>query len=495
MADVLVVDSGELGELLAALLEQYGMEASRARSGEEALELALAERPRVAIIEHDLPDAAGVDVAELLRTELEVQVILTYAQGLVADGDDVFMQRLGLMDASFARPFRSLTLVQCAARLLGVELPAIGGGVSALASSGAAAEQAAANLSSTEGPAILDSLDDASAELLLDVDAAVEGGAGAPVHFGNDDERTRPGFVIVTGEQPPQSAAGPAPPLEERLAQPIGALGELWRKVQQRRAAPREDRRPAQPGAEMPLSPRALADMLDAFHQSQTTGELWLTHERAKRVLLIRRGVIVGARSNIEAEDLTTLAIRRGALRPEEAAAIRGDVVAGRKRTIVDAIIGRGLLPEAPLRALVEEHARRIALGAFTWQSGGMRVTLEGRAAREAVAVRVPVGDLIVRGILLTEGDDALRAAAPDDARFSPAADSGYGLEDLALSSEEARAVISMDGTKTVKDLILLFDPVIPARTIRGLAAGLLCLNLVRFAGRGPAEARRISFF
>ena len=68
MAAVLVVDSGELGELLAALLGQYGMAASRARSGEEALEIALAERPRVAIIEHDLPDAGGVDVAELLWT-------------------------------------------------------------------------------------------------------------------------------------------------------------------------------------------------------------------------------------------------------------------------------------------------------------------------------------------------------------------------------------------------------------------------------------------
>ena len=52
-----------------------------------------------------------------------------------------------------------------------------------------------------------------------------------------------------------------------------------------------------------------------------------------------------------------------------------------------------------------------------------------------------------------------------------------------------------MDGTKTIKVLVTLFSPGISERTIRGLAAGLLCLNLVRFAGWGPAEARRISFF
>src|SRR4051812_38712412 len=102
MADVLVVDPGELGELLAALLGQYGMSAVHARSGEEALERALVDKPAVAIIEHDLPDATGVDVADLLRAELSSKVILTYAQSLVAQGDEALLQRIGGMDASFA---------------------------------------------------------------------------------------------------------------------------------------------------------------------------------------------------------------------------------------------------------------------------------------------------------------------------------------------------------------------------------------------------------
>lgn len=563
MADVLVVDSGELGELLAALLGQYGMEASRARSGEEALERALNERPRVAIIEHDLPDVAGVDVAELLRTELDTKVILTYAQGLVVEADEALLPRLAAMDASFARPFRSLTLVEEAARLLGVQLRTGAGspGVTAPPERGAAtgaveehededddededldddddedgglAEQR--RLSSMEGAPVDDSAD----ELVLDVvvtpargvaspyapaaradrDAAetrAEGAArsvseedlalaalGGPRREFPSDEITRPGFVINTGEAPPASAAGPAPPLEELLQSshttspvPPGSLGDLWLKVKARRSAPSTERwHTTAPGSEAPLSPRALADMLDAFHQSQTTGELWLSHDKAKRVLLLRRGVIVGARSNIDAEELTMLALKKGLLPPQVVGEVRMDVIDGRKRTVVEAIAARGLLDEARLRSLVEEHARRIALGAFTWQTGGMRVTLEGRAGREHMPVRVSVGDIIVRGILLTEGDEALRAAAPDDARFSPAADSGYGLEDLTLSADEARAVVAMDGTKTVRDLITLFAPVPSERTIRGLAAGLLCLHLVRFVGRGPAEARRISFF
>jgi CheY-like chemotaxis protein len=476
MAEVLVVEPGELGELLATLLGQYGMSAVRARSGEEALERALERRPSVVVVEYDLPDASGADVGELLRSELGCRVVLTYAQGLIAEADEELLRRIGAMDASFARPFRSLTLVETAARLLGRELQR-GDDVAA-----------AIPLSSTEGAPV--------------TAAPFEGAAGSSLGAGIEDATSELSFepalvssagaALVTGEGPPVEADGPAPPLKEKAPFSPGALGDLWQRVKDRRGAPVERKAPTDEGA---LSPRALADMLDAFHQSQTTGELWLQNGRARRVLLLRRGSIVGARSNIETEELSTLGLRRGALTPETADLVRKDVLGGARKTIVEALIARGLLPERALRGLVEEHVRRIALGAFTWQSGSMKVTLEGRAAREAVPVHVPVGDIIVRSILLTEGDEALRAAAPDDARFSPAADGGYGLEDLTLSADEARVVVAMDGTKTVTDLITLFAPVPAERTIRGLAAGLLCLHLVRFVGWGHAEARRITFF
>lgn len=473
MSDVLVVDPGELGELLAALLGQYGMSAARARSGEEALERAIESRPRVIIVEHDLPDASGADVAELLRAELGARVVLTYPQRLVAEGDEALLARIGALDGSFPRPFRSLSLVETAARLLGRRLE----------------HEDSSNyqraLSSAEGLPVGADLEGEASELAFEV----------PV--------TPPdGVILVTGEGPPLEAVGPAPPLTDVVTaerQPFspGSLADLWERVKARRGAPAESRAPVVTGdsGDHSLSPRSLADMLDAFHQSQTTGELWLQNGRARRVLLLRRGVVVGARSNIESEDLILLGQRRGVLTAAGATGVRETLATGRHRTVVDALIAHGLLPENSLRALIEDFVRRIALGAFTWQSGSMKVTLEGRAVRETVPVRVPVADLIVRGILLTEGDEALLAAAPDDARFSPAADSGYGLEDLSLAADEARVVVAMDGTKTVKDLITLFSPVPAERTIRGLAAGLLCLHLVRFAGWGPAEARRISFF
>lgn len=471
MAEVLVVDPGELGDLLAALFEQYGLRAARAKNGVEALERALEQRPRVVVLEHDLPDATGEEVGELLRAELGSVVVVTYPQSLPAD-DDAAMARIATMDASFSRPFRSLTLIETAARLAGLSLHKASNETTVPSSP----------LASGEGAAI----EDDDEELLLDVEIAATSAADPSAGAGRGADAGIAKPISQSGQHGPDQQDGPA-----KRAYSPGALADLWVRVKERRAtaAPMPE-----PRGELPLTPRSYADMLDAFAQSQTTGELWVTNGRARRVLLLRRGSVVGARSNLDSEDLSTLAHKRGLIAADDITEVRNDVLAGRRKTVAEAILARGLLAEPDLRRLVEEHARRIAIASFAWPSGTMRVTLEGRATREVVPVQVTVADVILRGILLTESDAALLAAAPDDARFSPSGDAGYGLQDLPLSAEEARVVVAMDGTKTVGDLITLFDAV-PARTIRGLTAALLCLDLVRFVGWGHASARRISYF
>lgn len=482
MADVLVVDPGELGDLLVALFEQYGLRATRAKSGVEALERALEHPPRVVVLEHSLPDATGEEVGELLRAEVKAVIVLTYPQSLAAE-DEEAMARIATMDASFSRPFRSLTLIETAARLAGLELHR------------GEAATSTAPLASGEGAPIED--DEDEDELLLDVEVA-EPTASAPLP--SADLASRPAAEHIA-----KPIAPPAPAPEAAAGAPLGvgegsgakrvyspgALADLWARVKQRRAT---EAATPEPRGETPLTPRAYADMLDAFAQSQTTGELWITNGRARRVLLLRRGTVVGARSNLESEDLSTLALKKGLVSAGDVSLVREDVLQGRRKTVAEAILARGLLAEGDLRRLIEEHTRRIAIASFAWPTGSLRVTLEGRATREAVPVAVTVADVILRGILLTESEAALLAAAPDDARFSPSGDASYGLQDLPLTAEEARVVVAMDGTKTVGDLVTLFDTT-PPRTIRGLTAALLCLDLIRFVGWGHASARRISYF
>lgn len=517
MVDVLVVDPGELGELLSTLFEQYGMSAVCARTGEHALELALKERPGVVVVEYELPDVNGLEVADLVRAELDAKVILTYALARANDaGNEDFERRLAKLDATFSRPFRSLTLIQKASELLGndVESPAVED-----------TQVGAPRPASDDVVLLLDQVVedeigyDLEEDIVLDVDVADLDMDVANVDVdvaelqGPEESftyRARPvDDRVAVGSAPASEPAGAAEAAREGVTLSLGPGWEvshsditdvhaLWARLRDAKEAEPTHRR--EEPAKSPttrsgrLTPKVLAELLDAFHQSQTTGEIWLNHDRARRVLLVARGVIVGARSNLAPEDLAAVAKKRGLLSDAQIAEARADVRAKDARTFGEAVRRRGFLDERAFLRLLDEQVRRIVLGAFTWHEGTFEVTLEGRGKNLPVQVHMTAGDAIVRGVVLTESLEALREAAPDDARFAPNPGAAFGLEDVTLTADEARLVIAMDGTKTVKDLSTLF-PELPERLIRGLGAGLFRLGVVRFAGRGPAEARRISFF
>ncbi len=567
--DVLVVDPGELGELLATLLSQYGLTASSVQTGEAALGLALDQKPTVVVIEAELADTSGLELAELLREELGSRIVLTHAPGLPLS-DAAIAARIRALDVAFARPFRSLALIETVARLCGKPLVRPAGGSDAASSSSSSAGGSAGGsftpaspLSSTEGMAIEELAehieipfdeDEAEArvayEPLADDEVSfAEVGAASRAALSplsstrrHDDEAEIPELVLdaIVGHADEDEATVPsgtstahAPATTEATGKPVsaeaarplsevldrearqkqqgafspGELAQLWQRVKERRA--NTAAKAEQPAPEGLLTPRALADLLDAFHQSQTTGELWLEHASGsdrlgKRVLLLKRGVLAGARSNLVGEDLLTLLKKRKAVDDDDIIEVETLVKARAFKTTADALVGLDLVPAPTLRGLVEEHVRRVAIGAFQMSAGRYRLTLEGRAAKEPVPAQVFVGDAIVHAMLVTESDASLEKAAPDDARFAPSTDGAYGLEHLKLSPQEARVVIAMDGTKTISDLVTLFTPLPgaaapgalpPGRLVRGLAAGLFCLHLTRYAGRGPASARRISFF
>ncbi len=522
-SDVLVVDPGELGELLATLFSQYGLTAACAKSGEQALELALRERPGAVVIEHDLHDADGLDVAELLRDELGAKIIITYAHHhLNGDKREELSERLAAVDASFSRPFRSRTLIERVAELLGHGMdPPDTSGEFVIVSPHADDEPLLLEEEVEDGGGYADEDDD---ELVVDVDIRHLGDASAPGHeFGYEEAPEPP--VAEPPAPAEAAAASPVPDLDahltaettgqrEGVAVPISEieheraktgtlqLAELLKKareLQPTEGLPDDEPAGIQPLAERQgrLTPRVLGDLLDAFHQSQTTGEVWLSRAPAQRVILLVRGVIVGAQTNVSSERLAQLLERHGPLWAERVAALRrahDDGVVDNDNRFRKLALASKLLDETSLQRLLGEQTRRIVLGAFTWREGVYKVTLQGHGKREPRRVVMSVADAILRGVLLTEPLEALREAAPDDARFGPNPDAPYGLEQLTLSPAEAHLVVAMDGTKTMGDVATLY-PESSERMRRGLAAGLLRLELLRFAGKGHAEARRISFF
>ncbi len=487
MSAVLVVNPSELGELLATQFSQYGIEAVHAKSGEQALEFALEDTPLAVVVDAELPDGPGIEYAELLAAELMIPVVLTHRPGLPAEDED-FLPRAKNLDALFRQPFRSLALIGKVADLCGMSLEA--------------------PLTSQEGAAAVPPGhdDDDDDDTLTELDVASEDVLSArtqkdPDGFDDlDIDDSAFEAALAEEEESSRMSAAPGLPADDIAAVAFDPADiALWyrRMRDQKAAGPAEHKKstPPRPASlEGALSPPVLVDVLDAFHQSQSTGEVFLERGKDRRVILFRRGRIVGARSNIQREELAYIALAERALTPEQARQAAQAVREGKAKTFTGAILIENLLERDALVPLLEKRTRRVVIGAFTWADGRYRLSYRGLGKREPVPVDLSAGEAILRGILRTDRRVDLESAAPDDARFAPNPDAAYALTDLRLDDVEARLVVSMDGTKTVADLRTLFDDV-PVRVVRGLAAGLHRLRMLRLAGRGPAAPRRIDFF
>lgn len=525
MSSVMVVHPGELGELLAAQFEQYGVSAAHCTTGEAALERALAETPAAIVVDTVLPDARGLDLAELLLSELSIPVVATYdATLLVDDTAEETRTRLEKLSAAFAKPFRSLALITHVAELAGLTLkqPPVEPPptstiepIEGFSDLPLVVSQEGAPVEATPPPPpptsdTIDGLDVADDDLvaILDTDVvnALESIDRMPsVELDLDIDVDEPSLdgpppPIVPGVEIITATRSLTSFVAESDHQDPSSLALLWRKMREARdSRPPTERastkRPAQV-AQAPVgphSPARLTEVLDAFHQTQSSGEILVENGPEKRLLLVVGGAITGVRTNVPGDALLLLAVRRGVL--TEAAAKRARA-AIRERRVPSELHALTALRVPPPRIgqLLVERARRTIAGAFHQRTGTLRVTTEGAGARERSPVRIPIGDAIVRSIVVTEPIETLRQAAPDDARFAPNADASYTLADLMLSAVEAHLVVAMDGTKTMGDLATLFESV-PERTRRGLAAGLHRIGVVRPVGRGHASARRITFF
>ena len=563
--DVLVVDPGELGALLSKLLQQYGFTTERVDTGDRALTLALEKQPSVIIVDAELPDTSGLDLAELLRDELQSRTLLTYPASFTAANAADRMQRL---DGAFVRPFRSLALIESVGHLLGRPLQRLSGTPDSPVSSPPVSSppppvssplppvssppppvssppprvsspppRVSSPLPPVSSPlppvsspspspvsswapvsSVVAVIDESPADFeqgieILLADEFADDADGRPDEFvlqdfdpgalavGNIAEHVDDGGQSTVKFGRTRLSSEAAWPMDvvssEERVQPRGSspvdLMDLRHRVKERRSGGMPPLRPAPMGE---LTPRLLADLLDALHHTQFSGELNLTDGSGleRRVLLLERGLIVGARSTIEGEDLISLLLRRKAIAADDADDVTFMLSHKQFRTVTEAVLASEYVPEVLLGNVLGEHVRLVAIGAFSWPVGRYQLTLDDTGDREALRSAVHVSDIIVQVVIVTEDDDGLRRAAPDDARFATVGDAVYGLEHLKLSPAEARVVMSMDGTKTILDLITLHAPV-SERVVRGLAAGLFCLNLTRFLGRGPAAARRISFF
>lgn len=544
MVDVLIADPGEIGRLVGSLLTQDGLSVQVARTGERALEFVAEAAPRVAVVDLGLRDISGLDLAELLIEEFDTVVLATGD-----DGATTFEQpdqaRLARLSGHLRKPFKAADLRNAVRRACGlaalertavvathgihedssappvemvVELEDLPDGApdhsdgpsapsaaddaedAALAAWGAEDPDDPADNSAHEDT--LEAVQESPADPARDTTAPADVGAPLPAPTQPAPAQSAP--TQTAPAQPAAPLATPAPQVRGPAAPGAGPLGDpsgthathtdvrrLWASVLARPTPPRAEQAALAPTG--PLTTGRLAALLDAVHQGRLTGQLLLARDSARRLVLFEDGHVVGALSNLRQEQTAFVAVRTGAVSPDTAKTLLVQS-AGKPGRFLEAAVQTGALPPARATALASELTRQIVLGAFAWQSGQFRVDLGQLRQRPAFESRLSIADAILRGLLVHTAADALAQMATDDMRFAPMGDGAYGLHDVTLTGPEAHLVIGMDGTKTIGDLLTLHAD-LPERLVRGLAAGLNHLGIVRIVGRGSSEPRHISFF
>ncbi len=428
---LLVAEDADLAALVAGAASRLGAKVDPVSTGRAALDALARRAPHVAVLDLPLPDVRGSDVlAALARARVPAVAVSGVYRGPRAAEE---VRRLGACDF-FEKPFAVEALAAAVARALG-------------APAGAIEEEARDEVTGARTLRPDEVVDPIAAAAPLPAleDGPVEGGS-----------RARDGLAapLPGASQPRLAVADEGPP---------PARGDL--------------------------SATTVPRLLVAIHEGQASGALTISRGPVRKIVVVEAGVPVYAASNVGAERLGAICVRRGLVTQDRIDALRRDGSPGARTA--DLLTAAGVLAPERRIELVAGQIRAIVWSTFEWREGGYEFQL-GRPPAGRVTVRLPMGDLVLEGILRASTLPRLRAELADDIHLAPAPAPAFELYALGLRPKEAHLLSLADGTKSVADLVRLSD--MQERDALAFLQACRVMRVLDEVDRVLASTRRMGF-
>jgi len=425
---LIVDDNPELLRLMSGFFEQEGYEVVQAQKARQALEKAAMARPDAAIVDLLLPDQMGHEVGAWLRSH---KVPFVFMSGVFRGPRHAVeaKTRHGAADF-FEKPFEVRRLLECVGRL-------VPGAVPRREETDRSDREA-----EVEGPP------DEHGLVLTGRVRMTDGPGRIAVTLEGEDLHLAPQRPLPARAPDPPHPGGPAP----RPAEPI-----------------------AEDGRTGVLSDN-LPQLVSAFHLSRLTGELDLRRGEVHKVVCFESGAPVFASSNLAGDRFGPFLVRIGKV-PAEDQQAAARVAERTRRTVGDVLIEMGLLTEPERMYYVGQQVKAIVYSLFAWEDGLWRITLHGRARREALRLDVRPADLVLRGVRKLYSPARLARLMPEGACPVPTRDPPYQPGDLTLEPWEAQVLDRTDGT--LDTAALARGAGRSADLVRGLLAGLISLRML----------------
>ena len=203
------------------------------------------------------------------------------------------------------------------------------------------------------------------------------------------------------------------------------------------------------------LSETGLPRILHNLYSLRATGLLHLEHNDVKKVVYIRNGYPIFARSNLVREFLGQILVRTGHLSDEELKeSLQVAKEKGQRHGM--ALIEMGLLTPHQLNDVLRNQVLEKLLGTFAWPEGCYRF-MQAREFKQGItSIDLSPANLILQGLRdYASREQVLKILEPHlDSYLQQAENPLYRFQEIQLSASEERILASCQGNTTLQDVL-----------------------------------------
>jgi hypothetical protein len=237
------------------------------------------------------------------------------------------------------------------------------------------------------------------------------------------------------------------------------------------------------------LAEGVLPGLLRELYVGRKTGLLHFTQGNELRSVRFRGGTIVNAQTNVAADYLGEVLVRKGLLTAADLGRAT-EVVLREKKRLGQAFIELGIMDQDRLEDAMAFQVHEILAKVFAWSEGAYRFEeQEEGPVTEDLTLKLSTGELILEAVQKVKDPDVVRYALGDmDRVLALSADPLLRFQKVTLSPSDGFVLSRVDGTLTARQITLLIP--LPAEQTQKSLFGLLCTGIIEYLATPAKKAR-----
>ncbi len=238
---------------------------------------------------------------------------------------------------------------------------------------------------------------------------------------------------------------------------------------------------PGQGGTSGEIAEGVLPELLRTMYVGRRSGVLHLVRGEEEQSLRFRGGHIVNAHTNIVADRLGEMLVRRGLLSVADLARAT-EVVVREKRRLGEVLAELGLLDANGLEDAIALHVHEMLARLFAWPDGlyAFKDEAEEPSSSE-VTLKLSTGELILEAVRAVKDPDVVRYALGDiDRVLALSGDPLLRFQKLTLSPTDGFVLSRIDGALSAREILQMIP--LPEEETQKSLFGLLSTGVIEHA-------------